>query len=69
MFAMPDTTPTAADRAEVHTIIPFTGTGGVIAIAALCFGREVFIPMALAIELDDRAADRSGETLVAAASS
>ena len=55
---MPDTTFTAAgsNPAEVHAGgTPFTGLGtlavGVIAIAALYFGREVFIPIALAVLL------------------
>src|ERR1700726_386457 len=55
---MPDTDPLTADfhRVEVHPPgTPFTGLGtlaiGVIAIAALYFGREVFVPMALALLL------------------
>jgi predicted PurR-regulated permease PerM len=55
---MPDTAPLTADfhRVEVHPPgTPFAGLGtlavGVIAIAALYFGREVFVPMALALLL------------------
>ena len=55
---MPDTDPLTADfhRVEVHPPgTPFTGLGtlavGVITIAALYFGREVFVPMALALLL------------------
>ena len=55
---MPDTAPTAADfhRVEGHAAgTPLTGLGtlavGVITIAALYFGREVFVPMALAVLL------------------
>src|ERR1700738_318133 len=55
---MPDTAPLTADfhRVEVHPPgAPFTGRGtlavGVITIAALYFGREVFVPMALALLL------------------
>src|SRR5271170_1177253 len=55
-LAMPDTAPLTADfhRVEVHPpAAPFTGLGtlavGVITIAALYFGREVFVPMALAL--------------------
>src|SRR6202047_247811 len=50
--------PPTADfhRAEVHAGgTPFTGLGtlavGVVTIAALYFGREVFVPMALALLL------------------
>src|SRR5271169_876931 len=57
-LAMPDTAPLTADfhRVEVHAAgTPFTGLGtlavGVITIAALYFGREVFVPMALALLL------------------
>jgi len=55
---MPDTAAPAADSqpVEVHAAgTPLTGLGtlavGVIAIAALYFGREVFVPMALALLL------------------
>src|SRR5712671_6563045 len=56
---MPETTPAAADfrRMEVHAPpgTPLSGLGtlavGVIAIAALYFGRDVFVPMALAVLL------------------
>src|ERR1700736_3160407 len=55
---MPDTDPLTADfhRVEVHPPgTPFTGLGtlavGVIAVAALYFGPEVFVPMALALLL------------------
>jgi predicted PurR-regulated permease PerM len=55
---MLNTAPAAApsQRAEVHAAgTPLTGLGtlavGVIAIAALYFGRDVFVPMALAILL------------------
>ena len=55
---MPDIAPPTADfhRVEVHAAgTPLTGLGtlavGVIAIAALYFGREVFVPMALALLL------------------
>ena len=56
--AMSDTAPPAADTLPVEVDAsgtPFTGLGtlvvGVIAIAALYFGREVFVPMALALLL------------------
>src|ERR1700726_280150 len=56
--AMPDTAAPAAGSqpVEVHAAgTPLTGLGtlavGVIAIAALYFGREVFVPMALALLL------------------
>src|ERR1700726_2819974 len=55
---MPDTDPLTADfhRAEGHAAgTPFNGLGilavGVITVAALYFGREVFVPMALALLL------------------
>jgi predicted PurR-regulated permease PerM len=55
---MPDTAPPTADfhRVKVHASgTSLTGLGtlavGVIAIAALYFGREVFVPMALALLL------------------
>jgi hypothetical protein len=55
---MPNTAPTAADfdPVEGHPAgTPFTGLGilavGVITIAALYFGREVFVPMAVALLL------------------
>src|SRR5580704_2150443 len=55
-LAMPDTAPLTADlhRVEVHPPgTPFTGLGtlavGVFTIAALYFGREAFVPMALAL--------------------
>jgi predicted PurR-regulated permease PerM len=55
---MPDTAPLTGDfhRVEIHPPgTAFTGLGilavGVIAIAALYFGREVFVPMALALLL------------------
>src|SRR6202011_2541999 len=55
---MSDTAPLAANAypVEVHAAgTPLTGLGtlavGVIAIAALYFGREVFVPMALALLL------------------
>ena len=55
---MRNTAPPTADfhRAEVHAVgTPFTGLGtlavGVVTVAALYFGREVFVPMALAILL------------------
>ncbi len=55
---MPDTVPSAADTLPVGVYAagtPFTGLGtlfvGIIAIAALYFGREVFVPMALALLL------------------
>src|SRR4029077_1556328 len=55
---MPDTAAPAADShpVEVHAAgTSLTGLGtlavGVIAIAALYFGREVFVPMALALLL------------------
>jgi predicted PurR-regulated permease PerM len=55
---MPDTAPPTVElhRVEGHTSgTPFTGLGtlavGVVTIAALYFGREVFVPMALAVLL------------------
>src|SRR4029077_15253659 len=55
---MPDTAAPAANfhPVEVHAAgTPFTGLGtlavGVVTIAALYFGREVFVPMALAVLL------------------
>src|SRR3984893_2344441 len=55
---MPDTARLAADAYPVEVYAagtPLTGLGtlavGVIAIAALYFGREVFVPMALALLL------------------
>ena len=55
---MRNTTPSTADfhRVEVHAAgTPFTGLGtlavAVITIAALYFGREVFVPLALAVLL------------------
>ena len=55
---MPNTAPTAAnfDPVEGHPAgIPFTGLGTlavvVVTIAALYFGREVFVPMAVALLL------------------
>ena len=55
---MRNTAPPTADfhRAEVHAAgTPFTGLGtlavGVVTIAALYFGREVFVPLALAVLL------------------